>query len=50
METYNAMRHFADSWGLVAMAAFFVGAIFVALRPGGKSAADEAANIPLKDD
>ncbi|TAX66298.1 CcoQ/FixQ family Cbb3-type cytochrome c oxidase assembly chaperone, partial (plasmid) [Rhizobium leguminosarum] len=25
METYTAMRHFADSWGLLAMAAFFVG-------------------------
>ncbi|WFU13385.1 cbb3-type cytochrome c oxidase subunit 3 (plasmid) [Rhizobium sp. CB3090] len=50
METYNAMRHFADSWGLLAMTAFFVGAILVTLRPGGKKAADAAANIPLEDD
>ncbi|MDX0322292.1 CcoQ/FixQ family Cbb3-type cytochrome c oxidase assembly chaperone, partial [Sinorhizobium meliloti] len=25
METYTAMRHFADSWGLLAMALFFLG-------------------------
>jgi cytochrome c oxidase cbb3-type subunit 4 len=50
MEIYTAMRHFADSWGLLAMAAFFVGAVIFTLRPGGKRAADEAASIPLKDD
>ena len=50
METYTAMRHFADSWGLLAMAAFFVGAIVFTLRPAGKQAAKDAANIPLKDD
>ncbi|MDL2398340.1 cbb3-type cytochrome c oxidase subunit 3 [Rhizobium mayense] len=50
MEVYNAMRHFADSWGLLAMALFFVGAIFFTLRPGSKQIADDAANIPLKDD
>ncbi|AGB44925.1 cbb3-type cytochrome c oxidase subunit 3 [Mesorhizobium sp. B2-5-4] len=47
---YNAMRQFADSWVLLFMALFFVGAIVFALRPGGKSQADEAARIPLKDD
>ncbi|AYG63598.1 cbb3-type cytochrome c oxidase subunit 3 [Rhizobium jaguaris] len=50
MEVYNAMRHFADSWGLLAMALFFIGAIFFTLRPGSKKIADEAANIPLKDE
>lgn len=50
METYTAMRQFADSWGLIAMALFFAGAIVFTLRPGGKSQADEAANIPLKED
>ena len=50
METYTAMRHFADSWGLLAMALFFVGVIFFTLRPGGKASADRAANIPLKDE
>lgn len=50
METYTEMRHFADSWGLLAMTAFFVGAVIFTLRPGGKQAAKDAANIPLKDD
>jgi cytochrome c oxidase cbb3-type subunit 4 len=50
METYTAMRHFADSWGLLAMTALFVGAIIFTLRPGSKQAAKDAANIPLKDD
>jgi cytochrome c oxidase cbb3-type subunit 4 len=43
METYTALRHFADSWGLLVM---FIGlaAIFVwALRPGARQAHEEAA-------
>lgn len=50
METYTAMRHFADSWALLAMALFFVGVILFTFRPGGKRSADEAARIPLKED
>jgi cytochrome c oxidase cbb3-type subunit 4 len=50
METYTMMRHFADSWGLLAMALFFVGAIGFVFRPGAKKLADEAASIPLKED
>ena len=50
METYTAMRHFADSWGLLAMVVFFVGVIAFTFRPGGKKNADEAAQIPLKED
>jgi cytochrome c oxidase cbb3-type subunit 4 len=50
METYTAMRHMADSWGLLCMALFFVGAVIFAFRPGSRALADEAAQIPLKDD
>ncbi|NJR13873.1 MAG: cbb3-type cytochrome c oxidase subunit 3 [Phyllobacteriaceae bacterium] len=51
METYTAMRHFADSWGLLAMFLFFIGALaFVFLRPGSKQAARDAAAIPFKED
>ncbi|MNT53652.1 Cbb3-type cytochrome oxidase component FixQ [compost metagenome] len=50
METYTAMRHFADSWGLLAMTLFFVGVVVFTFRPGGKKVADEAASIPLKED
>lgn len=50
METYTAMRHFADSWGLLAMALFFIGMALFVFRPGSRTVADEAAQIPLRDD
>ncbi|ESY89819.1 FixQ1 nitrogen fixation protein [Mesorhizobium sp. L2C085B000] len=48
--TYNFMREFADSWGLLAMALFFIGSVAFALRPGSRRQAGEAAQIPLKED
>ena len=36
METYTALRHFADSWGLLGMTLFFIGAIIFAFRPGSR--------------
>lgn len=50
MELYTALRHFADSWGLLAMTLFFIGTVIFAFRPGSRKLADEAARIPLKDD
>lgn len=50
MEAYTAMRQFADSWGLLGMILFFLGAVFWTLRPGSKTGADEAAQIPFADD
>jgi cytochrome c oxidase cbb3-type subunit 4 len=50
METYTAMRQFADSWGLLFMAVVFVGVLAFTLRPGSKKIADQAAQIPLKED
>ncbi len=50
METYTAMRHFADSWGLLLMVIFFVGVILYAFRPGSRAVSDEIARIPLKED
>jgi cytochrome c oxidase cbb3-type subunit 4 len=50
METYTAMRHFADSWGLVFLFVVFVGMVLFLLRPGAKKAAEDAAQIPLKED
>ena len=43
METYTALRHFADSWGLLGMVLFFIGAVIFAFRPGSRARADEAA-------
>ncbi|MER8606106.1 cbb3-type cytochrome c oxidase subunit 3 [Mesorhizobium sp. M1233] len=48
--TYNFMREFADSWGLLAMALFFLGCVAFALRPGSRRQAERAAHTPLKDD
>ena len=50
METYTAMRHFADSWALIAMTLFFLAVVAFIFRPGARSAADRAAEIPLKED
>ena len=50
METYTALREFADSWALLAMTIFFVGVVIFAFRPGSRQLADDAAHIPLKDD
>ncbi len=50
MEAYTALRQFADSWGLLFMALFFVGTVLFAFRPGSRKSADEAARIPLKDE
>ena len=46
---YQAMRTFADSWGLVFMFAVFVGVILWTMRPSAKSLHDDAANIPFKE-
>jgi cytochrome c oxidase cbb3-type subunit 4 len=50
METYTALRAFADSWALAAMALFFLGVVLFAFRPGSRKTSQEAAQIPLKDD
>jgi len=50
METYTAMRHMADSWGLLAMVLFFIGAVTFAFRPGSRALSDDAARIPFKDE
>lgn len=51
MDTYTLMREFADSWGLLFMFLFFIGAnAFVFLRPRASQVADNAAAIPFKED
>jgi cytochrome c oxidase cbb3-type subunit IV len=47
---YNDMRHFADSWGLLGLVLFFIGAVIFAFRPGSRKHADNAAEIPFKED
>ena len=50
MSTYETMRHFADSWAMLAMLVFFAGTILTVFLPGAKRRADEAAQIPLRED
>ena len=47
---YETLRIFADSWGLVYLAAVFVAVVVWAFRPGSKKHYEDAANIPLKED
>ncbi|MFN4143296.1 cbb3-type cytochrome c oxidase subunit 3 [Aestuariivirga sp.] len=49
MTQYDVMRHFADSWGLLLMFAFFIGAVLFVFRPGSKARYEDAAKIPLKN-
>jgi len=48
--TYDAFRHFADSWGLLYMLAIFLFVIFLIIRPGARGNADDAAQIPFRED
>ena len=50
METYSLLRHFADSWALVALTAVFLGVIVWALRPGSRPLHDQAARSIFRDD
>jgi cytochrome c oxidase cbb3-type subunit IV len=48
--SYESFRQFADSWGLVYMVVIFAVVVALVLRPGAKKQADDAANIPFKED
>jgi cytochrome c oxidase cbb3-type subunit 4 len=47
--SYDSLRHFADVWGLVAMAIFFVAVALFVFRPGSREQYDRAARIPLQN-
>jgi cytochrome c oxidase cbb3-type subunit 4 len=48
--TYDSLRHFADSWGLVYLFVQFVAVIAFTFRPGARKHYDEAARTALKED
>jgi len=48
--TYEFVRNFSGTWGLIYLFVVFVGVIAFVLRPGAKDAAAHAANIPLNDE
>ncbi|QLQ19528.1 MAG: cbb3-type cytochrome c oxidase subunit 3 [Exiguobacterium profundum] len=50
MDTYTLLRHFADSWALVALTAIFVGIIVWVFRPGAKAIHEDAANVIFRNE
>jgi cytochrome c oxidase cbb3-type subunit 4 len=48
--TYTLLRQFADSWFLLAMMLFFIGAVLFALRPGSRELHRHMAETPLRND
>jgi cytochrome c oxidase cbb3-type subunit 4 len=47
---YETLRHFADSWGLLALALFFLAILIWVFRPGSKKTYQNQADIPFKYD
>jgi cytochrome c oxidase cbb3-type subunit IV len=50
MMHYQALRTFADSWGLLFMTLVFLLVVYRALRPSARKHHEDAANIPFKED
>jgi cytochrome c oxidase cbb3-type subunit 4 len=50
MDTYSLLREIADSWVLLAMFAYFIGAGVWAFLPSQSKARKDASMIPLRDD
>ena len=50
MTQYDTLRHLADSWGLVAMGAVFLGLCLWPFRAGGRADCDAAANMIFEDE
>ena len=50
MEFYTLLRHFADSWMLLALFAFFIGIVVWVFRPGSKKTYRDTADIPFRHD
>jgi cytochrome c oxidase cbb3-type subunit IV len=49
-ETYLALAHFAQTWGLAYFVGVFLLVLAYALWPSRQSQFDEAARIPLRED
>ena len=50
METYTALRAFADSWHLLFMFLFFIGMVFFVFRPGSSKVHEETSNMIFRND
>ena len=50
MDTYSMLRQIADSWVLLAMVIFFIGAVIWAFRPGSTASQRDSADIPFRNE
>ena len=50
MDTYSLLREIADSWVLLALFAFFIGAVIWAFRPGSRETHRECSGIPFQNE
>ena len=50
MELYTFLRHLADSWVLLALFLFFVGAFAWSWWPGSRPLHDDAGRVPFRHD
>ncbi|QQA42715.1 cbb3-type cytochrome c oxidase subunit 3 [Pelagovum pacificum] len=50
MDTYSILRQIADSWVLLALFCFFVGAGLWVFRPGARPIHDDAAQLPFRNE
>jgi cytochrome c oxidase cbb3-type subunit 4 len=50
MSLYDQLRHFADSWGLVAMMLLFLTLVGWTFRPGARTHLDAAAGMIFRPD
>ncbi|MFT3968645.1 MAG: cbb3-type cytochrome c oxidase subunit 3 [Sphingobium sp.] len=48
--TYDAIRHAADSWGLLFLTLVFLTAVWCAFRPSARTRQQDAKMIPLRDE
>ena len=49
-QTYEALRQFVDSWGLLATTLLFLVLVAWPFRPGARKSNDEAAQMIFKED
>ena len=50
METYVAVAHFAQSWGLIYFFIVFCAVVIFVMRPSRKKQYEDAARMPLRED
>ncbi|PUB15400.1 cbb3-type cytochrome c oxidase subunit 3 [Yoonia sediminilitoris] len=50
MDTYSLLREIADSWVLLGMFGFFLGAAIWAFLPSQRQAREDASMIPFRDE